>query len=120
MLTAEMRNFVDQLRDYTNQAQVHLTAAGVAHDAGKDRDLRSAHSALNGVLRGMHRTFDSIGKAGAAADSDNNKIIQTSSGTGKSDGTANGRTAAPVRNTPGLLTNDPKTFLDRARQGSRR
>jgi hypothetical protein len=120
MLTVEMRNFVDQLREYTNQAQTHLTAASAAHDEGRDRDLASAHRALGGVLRSMHRTFASMEKAGAAADQAATQTIQTSSGTGKSDGSANGRAAAPVRNTPGLMTNDPAEFLRRARIGARR
>jgi hypothetical protein len=116
MLTVEMRNFVDQLREYTNQAQTHLTAAGAAHDEGDDKALAASHRALGGVLRGMHRTFDSIGKAGAAADQANTQTVQTSSGTGKSDGSAGGR-GSPLylHGNAGIAG-----WLQRAREGGRK
>jgi hypothetical protein len=86
-----MKGHIDSLREYTNQAQAHLETAGAAHARGDSRGLEASHRALGGVLRGMHRTFESLGKAGEKAGADKNKTIQTSSGVGISGGSENGR-----------------------------
>jgi hypothetical protein len=119
-MDVEERNHIDRLRELTNDADAQVQAASDAHDKGEDRAVSAAHRQLAGTIRSMRRTFDSLSKAGAAADQAATQTIQTSSGTGKSDGSANGRAAAPVRTTPGLLTNDPMTFLERARIGGSR
>ena len=119
-MDATEQGFVNRIRDLATEAQTHLNAAVDAHDGANDKAVATAHRALGGCLRSIERTFVSLGKAGAAADQAATQTIQTSSGTGKSDGSANGRTAAPVRTTPGLMTGDPKTWLDRARIGSQR
>jgi hypothetical protein len=119
-LSAEMKGHLDRMRELVNTADGQVQVAADAHSRGEDRSLESAHRALDVTIRSMHRTLKSIGESGAKADSDATKTIQTSSGTGQSTGSAGGRSAAPVRNTPGILTNDPAEFLKRARQGSRK
>jgi hypothetical protein len=119
-MDATEQGFVNRIRDLSIEAQTHLNAAVDAHDGANDKAVAAAHRALGGCLRSIERTFVSLGKAGAAADQAATQTIQTSSGTGKSDGSANGRAAAPVRVTPGLLTGDPAEFLKRARIGGRR
>jgi hypothetical protein len=112
-------NHVARLRELVNDADNQVKAASDAHDHGEDKALAAAHRQLAGTIRSMFRTFDSLGKAGEAADQANTSKAQTSAGI--TEGTSSKpRAAAPVRTTPGLMTGDPKTWLDRARIGSRR
>jgi hypothetical protein len=116
-------NHIARLRELVNDADSQVRAASDAHDHGEDKALASAHRQLAGTIRSMRRTFDSLGKAGEAADQAASQQTVTSAGVSTAGGTSSPqppRAAAPVRTTPGLLTNDPKTWLDRAREGGSR
>ena len=119
-MDAVEKNYCDQLRTLVNEAEDHHRSACEAAEKGDTKALTAAHGRMGRCIRSMQVTFRNMGKAGAAADQAATSTIQTSSGTAKSDGSANGRAATPVRTTPGLLTNDPKIWLDRARIGGRR
>jgi hypothetical protein len=114
------QGYMTRASEMVDEAMRHHLLAVDAHDESDDKALDVAHRNVHRCLRSAQIAFKSLAAAGAKADQAASQTVQTSSGTAKSDGSAGGRAAAPVRNTPGLLTNDPAEFLKRARLGSRR
>jgi hypothetical protein len=100
--------------DLVNEAMVHHQDATRAADRGDKHALGLAHSRLGSTLRRAQAAFQRLGQVGAEAASDKSSTIQTSQGVGTGVGVS-----SPPRQTPGLLTGDVATFLERARIGAR-
>src|ERR1700704_635975 len=113
-LTAEQGGYLDRVRSLVAEAETHFLAAVDANDTGEDKALGAALRSLGASFRALDREFKSMAKAAVQSDIAKSQQVQTSSGTGKSTGSAGGRATVPQRATPGLMTGDVVTFLDRA------
>jgi hypothetical protein len=103
--------------DATDEATGHLANAIDAHKRGDARTVSLEHGNVLRCLRSAKSAFNAIAADAAAQDSENAKTIQTSAGTGASDGSDNGRAGSPLfrKGTAGI-----SEWLDRARVGARR
>jgi len=111
--TAAETAHLDRLRELVNEAATHHAAAIDAADKSDKAALASAHIRLGRCIRSMQVRFAKMAGDAMQADLDANHKLGTSAGITEG-------TSSPERNTPGLLHGDPKVWLERARQGSRR
>ena len=96
-----------------DEAVDHHANAMDAAAQGDTRKMAVEHAHVSRCLRQAKSAFRSLAAEAAEQDSNNTKLVQTSSGTGVSGGSDNGR-GSP------LLKGDFRGWLDRARVGSRR
>jgi hypothetical protein len=94
--TAEDSAHLARLRELTDELSQHHRSACDAAAAGDKAALSSAHIRCGRAIRSMQVEHARWAGDAMQADSDANKQIQTSSGTGESDGSANGRGAHPL------------------------
>ena len=109
-----MSDHIQRARDAVDEAMNHHQNAADAHARGDARAVTRAQAAVTRCLRTAQQCFRDIAAAAGEDDINNSKTVQTSSGTGVSNGSDNGRAGSP------LLQGDVKGWLDRARVGARR
>jgi hypothetical protein len=117
-------NQLDRIRELVNEARGHFDSAVDAHDKVDDKALAAAHRRLGVSFRSIDKAFQAMATKAVVDDIHASQKSQTSAGITAGTGSSSkpraaAVSAAPVRQTPGLLTNDPAEFLRRARLGSR-
>jgi hypothetical protein len=94
--TAEDSAHLARIRELVGEAESHHRAACDAAAKGDMKTLVQHQIRCSRSFRSLHVRFAQWAADAVKADMDANKQIQTSSGTGESEGSANGRGSHPL------------------------